>query len=56
LLFISPRGLISILLFLSIPASQTTKLVNNSLVIQIVILTALFMMIGLLFSKNKKIN
>ena len=54
LLFISPRGLISILLFLSIPASQSSQLVNNSLVIQIVILTALFLMFGLMFFKNKE--
>lgn len=54
LLYISPRGLITILLFLSIPASQTTTLINNSLVIQVVILTALFLMFGLMFSKNKK--
>ncbi|MGV1011529.1 MAG: sodium:proton antiporter [Flavobacterium sp.] len=53
LLYISPRGLITILLFLSIPISQTTKLVNNSLIIQIVILTALFMMFGLMFNKDK---
>lgn len=56
LLYISPRGLITILLFLSIPASQTSKLVNNSLIIQIVILTALFLMFGLMFSKNKNLK
>lgn len=50
LLFISPRGLITILLFLSIPIKQSSPLVNNSIVIQIIILTVLVMMIGLLFS------
>ena len=54
LLFISPRGLITILLFLSIPVEQSSVWVNNSLVIQIVILTALFLMFGLMFSRNKK--
>ena len=54
LLFISPRGLITILLFLSIPGKQISIFVNNSLVIQIVILTALFLMFGLMFSRNKK--
>ena len=54
LLYISPRGLITILLFLSIPASQTSKLINNSLIIQIVILTALFMMFGLMFNRNNE--
>lgn len=56
LLFISPRGLISILLFLSIPVAQASKLVNNSLIIQIIILTALFLMFGLMFSKSKGDN
>lgn len=50
LLFISPRGLITVLLFLSIPKAQSSILVNNSIVIQIIILTVLVMMIGLLFS------
>jgi potassium/hydrogen antiporter len=52
LLFIAPRGLITILLFLSIPVSQTIGLVNNSLIIQVIILTALVMMYGLIYSKN----
>ena len=54
LLFISPRGLITILLFLSIPDVQSSTWMNNSLVIQIVILTTLFLMFGLMFSRNKK--
>ncbi len=53
LLFIAPRGLITILLFLAIDASQTIALVNTSLVIQVIILTALVMMIGLMGSKDK---
>jgi hypothetical protein len=52
LLFIAPRGLISILLFLSIPASQTIEANNNSLIIQVIVLTSLIMMIGTIFSKN----
>lgn len=56
LLFISPRGLISILLFLSIPKSQATGLVSNSLILQIVILSALVLMFGLMFSNVKKEN
>jgi potassium/hydrogen antiporter len=51
-LFIAPRGLITILLFLSIPVSQATNLVNNSLIIQVIILTALIMMIGLMSHKK----
>lgn len=52
LLFISPRGLITILLFLSIDPSHSISLVNNSLVIQIIILTAFVMMIGLITNKS----
>ncbi len=47
LLYIAPRGLITILLFLSIPISQSTALANKSLIIQVIILSALIMMIGL---------
>lgn len=54
LFFISPRGLITILLFLSIPTNQMSYLVNNSLIIQIVILSALVMMFGLMFTKSYK--
>ena len=53
LLFVAPRGLITILLFLSIPASQTMPLVNKSLIIQIIILSALVMMVGLMIEKKK---
>jgi hypothetical protein len=56
LLFIAPRGLITILLFLSIPANQTIELLNNSLLIQVIILTAFFMMFGLMFSKKRDTN
>ena len=54
LLFIAPRGLITILLFISIPVGQTTNLVNNSLIIQVIIITALIMMIGLMTTGNVK--
>jgi cell volume regulation protein A len=53
LLYIAPRGLITILLFLSIPLNQVSYLVNNSLIIQVIILTALVMMLGLMLNKNK---
>jgi len=53
LLFIAPRGLITILLFLTIPLNQTMDLANKSLIIQVIILTALIMMFGLMTnSKN----
>lgn len=53
LLYIAPRGLITILLFLSIPLRFVSPLVNNSLIIQVIILTALVMMMGLLFNKTQ---
>jgi hypothetical protein len=48
LLFVSPRGLITILLFLSIVPAQHLMLVNKSLIVQVIILTALIMMFGLM--------
>ena len=56
LVFIAPRGLITILLFLSIPVTQTTALASNSLVIQVIILTALVMMAGLITHKTPEEN
>ena len=48
LLFVAPRGLITILLFLSIVPAQRLELVNKSLIVQVIILTALIMMVGLM--------
>ncbi len=57
LVFIAPRGLITVLLFLSIPASQQIQFVNSSLIIQIIVISALVMMFGLLFYKpNNKVE
>ncbi len=53
LLYIAPRGLITILLFLSIPVSQNIEIANKSLILQVIILTALVMMFGLVKHKNK---
>ncbi|MBK7148635.1 MAG: sodium:proton antiporter [Bacteroidetes bacterium] len=52
LLFIAPRGLITILLFLSIGPGQTIPLVNPSLIIQVILLTALLMMGGMMMAKK----
>lgn len=54
ILFIAPRGLITILLFLSIPLSQAIGLANKSLIIQVIILTALVMMFGLMQTKENE--
>lgn len=52
LLFIAPRGLITILLYLSIPASQAISLVNKPMIIQVIILTAFIMMLGLMINRE----
>ena len=52
LIFIAPRGLITILLFVSILPSQTIWIVNKSLIIQVILITALIMMIGLMTTKT----
>ncbi len=54
MLFIAPRGLINILLFLSIVPAQQIPLVNKSLVLQVVLLSALVMMIGLMATGKKE--
>lgn len=53
-LFMAPRGLITILLFLSIPIEQTFDLANNSLMIQVILMSAIIMMFGSLFNKKYK--
>ncbi len=55
LLFIAPRGLITIMLFLSIPISKKIDFINNSLIIQVIILSAITMMLGLIFTKKNKV-
>jgi Kef-type K+ transport system membrane component KefB len=52
LLFIAPRGLITILLFLSIPETQVTDLANKSVIIQVIVLTAFIMMFGFMITKK----
>ncbi|MCA6450573.1 MAG: cation:proton antiporter [Chitinophagaceae bacterium] len=54
LLFIAPRGLITILLFLSITPDSSIPLVNRSLIIQVIILSALVMMFGLMTTQTKE--
>lgn len=56
LLYVAPRGLITILLFLSIEPSHSISFVNKSLIIQVIILTALIMMVGLMSNKTNKID
>lgn len=53
LLFVAPRGLITILLFLSIEPHHNILLVNKSLIIQVIIITSLIMMVGLMTNKKE---
>ena len=52
LVAMAPRGLITVLLFLSIPVEQSLPFFNKALVVQIVVLTALTMMISLMMAKK----
>lgn len=56
LLFVAPRGLITILLFLSILPESNIMLVNRSLIVQVIVLSALLMMFGLMATKKKEVN
>lgn len=53
LLFVAPRGLITILLFLSIPLSLSMPIVNKSLIIQVIVMSAFVMMFGLMIKKRQ---
>lgn len=53
MLFIIPRGLINILLFLSIVPAQNIPIVNRPLLLQVILLSALVMMFGLMGHKAK---
>ncbi|MEZ4844115.1 MAG: sodium:proton antiporter [Bacteroidia bacterium] len=54
LLFVAPRGLITILLFISVKENDKIMLVSRSLVIQVILLSILVMMIGLMWHKPQK--
>ena len=54
LIFVAPRGLITILLFLLIAPKNQILLVNRSLIIQVIIISALIMMFGFMITKRKK--
>ncbi|GGK83756.1 cation:proton antiporter [Rufibacter glacialis] len=51
-LFIAPRGLITILLFYSIPAQYSIEGMNESVLFFVVLLSSLLMMVGLLLTRN----
>lgn len=54
LLFIAPRGLISILLFLAIVPKDKIPFLNQSIIIQVILMTTIIMMIGLMMTKKKE--
>lgn len=54
LFYIAPRGLITVLLFLSIAPKDRFPYLNESVVIQVILLTTFIMMLGLLFEKKAK--
>ncbi len=54
LLYVAPRGLITILLFLAIVPEQAIPMVNKSLVIQTVLLSVVAMMIGLMTTRKEE--
>jgi cell volume regulation protein A len=56
LLFVAPRGLITILLFMSITPSHYISFVNKSLIIQVIILTTFFVMFGLMINSDKNVG
>lgn len=53
LLFIAPRGLITLLLFLSIPAARLSPTLGKPVIVQVIIGTALMMVVGGLLQGNR---
>jgi hypothetical protein len=53
-LFIAPRGLINILLFISIPVGMQLDVAGRSLIIQVIVLCALVMMLGIMTARPGK--
>lgn len=54
LLFIAPRGLITILLFIAIVPEKASEIVNQSYIIQTIVLSVIVMMIGIMTSKRDR--
>lgn len=50
----APRGLITILLFLTIPADEHIPIISKSLIIQVIVISALIMMFGLMIHRKEK--
>lgn len=52
-LFIAPRGLVTIVLFYSVPARFVSSQFNNGILYYIIIVSSLIMMLALIFTKTK---
>jgi Kef-type K+ transport system membrane component KefB len=52
-LFIAPRGLVTVVLFYSIPAGFISQSFNNGILYYVIIVSSLIMMLGLMFTKTK---
>lgn len=50
--FIAPRGLVTVLLFLSISPDQSLPIFNQTIILQVILMSAIIMMSGLIFAKN----
>jgi potassium/hydrogen antiporter len=56
LLFFSPRGLITILLFITIPVSSKIPLISESVITLVILLTIFFLMAGNIFYKREHLD
>lgn len=52
-LFVAPRGLITVILFYSIPAQLTSDKFNEGVLSFVIVISGLILMLGILFSKQK---
>lgn len=52
-LYIAPRGLVTVLLYLSITSEQLLPIFNQTVLLQVILMTTLIMMFGLMFTKKK---
>ena len=51
--FIAPRGLVTVVLFYSIPTQFITPLFNVGILYYVIIVSSIIMMLGLMFTKTK---
>ncbi len=51
--FIAPRGLVTVVLFYSIPASHISPVFNVGILYYVIIVSSIIMMLGLMFTKTK---